>query len=245
MTIEILEDRKLLSVSVVEGYPGYYEFYGDDETNHIEIVFWASTMSWVADGQTGVEYDAAFASVFLEAGDDTVDVKIWGENVPQAAAVLGGAGDDTISINGGGAMWGETGNDTLRLENCFRGEVYGGPGDDKLYIVGKCADAEIDGHGGNDLIDATGSTYGVFATGGSENDTMYGGAGDDVLYGDGGADLLVGYGGHDIFYIDHPDGATDRVLGGGGVDVAFAIYGGGANGSEDIIQWGTEYVFYQ
>ena len=87
---------------------------------------------------------------------------------------MAGDGDDTISLSGAGAIWGEGGIDTLRLTNAFRGEVYGGPGDDRIYIAGASADAEIAGEGGHDLIDATGSIYSVFATGGQGHDTLLG-----------------------------------------------------------------------
>ena len=232
MNLEILEGRRLLSVSVVEGYPGYYQVYGGEEADYIDISVSAADASFELDG---VRYGGvAFISVFPGGGDDTVTVQIQGQT-PIAAAIVAGAGNDTISLSGAGAIWGEGGDDTLRLTDAFRGEVYGGPGDDRIYVAGASADAEIAGEGGNDLIDATGCLYSVFATGGQGNDTLLGSNADDVLYGDGGHDLLFGNAGNDVFYVD--DNEQDRLIGGAGVDVAFAD-------CDEAGVWGVEYVFY-
>jgi len=232
MDLEILEGRRLLSVSVVEGYPGYYEVYGDDADDHIAISVSAAEASFELDG---VRYGGvAFISICSAGGDDTVSVRIEGET-HIGASVLAGDGNDSVSVSGAGAIWGEGGNDTLRLADAFRGELYGGPGDDRMYIAGASDDAEIDGEGGHDLIDATGSTYGVFAKGGHGHDTIYGSNADDQLYGDGGHDLLIGNGGNDIFYVD--DQEHDRLIGGAGVDVAYAD-------CDEAGVWGVEYVFY-
>ena len=232
MDLEILEGRRLLSVSVVEGYPGYYEVYGDDEADHIAISVSAADASFDLDG---VRYGGvAFISIFSGGGDDHVSVRIEGET-HIGTSVLAGDGNDSVSVSGAGAIWGEGGNDTLRLTDAFRGELYGGPGDDRMYIAGASDDTEIDGGGGHDLIDATGSTYGVFAKGGHGHDTIYGSNADDQLYGDGGRDLLIGNAGNDVFYVD--DKEHDRLIGGAGVDVAYAD-------CDEAGVWGVEYVFY-
>ena len=232
MNLEILEGRRLLSVSVLQGYPGYYEVYGDDAADVIDISVSGADATFELDG---VRYGGvAFISIYSGGGDDTVTVQIQGQT-PIAAAVVGGDGNDTISLSGAGAIWGEGGDDTLRLTDAFRGEVYGGPGDDRIYVAGASADAEIAGEGGHDLIDATGCLYSVFATGGQGHDTLLGSNADDVLYGDAGHDLLIGYGGNDIFYVD--DREHDRIIGGAGVDVAFAD-------CDEAGIWGVEYVFY-
>ena len=232
MYLDILEGRRLLSASVVQGYPGYYEVYGSEGADHIAISVSAADASFELDGVRygGVE----FISVFSAGGDDNVSVNIDGET-PIAAAVVAGEGNDTVAVSGGGAIWGEGGNDTLRLTDSFRGEIYGGPGDDLMYIAGACDNAEIDGEGGHDHIDATGSTYGVFARGGDGHDTIYGSNADDQLYGDRGNDLLIGNAGNDVFYVN--DRETDRLIGGAGVDVAYAD-------CDEAGVWGVEYVFY-
>lgn len=231
MRLETLERRRLYSVSVVQGYPGFYEIYGTDAADTISVSVSNGDASFVIDGTVygGVSY----VSVFAGDGDDVVSVSIDGAG-PIGASVLAGGGNDNVALNGGGAVWGESGDDTLRIANSFRGEVYGGPGQDRLYVVGACADAQIDGEQGSDLVDATGSAYGVFASGGQGHDTVYGSNYDDQLYGNAGNDLLFGNGGNDVFY--SADFEHDRILGGAGIDVAYVDLGEGV--------WGVEYVFY-
>ena len=231
MRLETLERRRLLSVSVVQGYPGYYEVYGTDGPDSVAIAVRNSDATMTLDGVTygGV----AFVSVFTFDGDDVVSVSIEGSG-PIAAGIVAGSGSDDVTLIGGGGVWGESGDDTLRLADSFHGEVYGGPGQDRLYIAGACADARIDGEQGSDLIDATGSAYGVFATGGQGSDTVYGSNYDDQIYGNAGNDLLFGCGGNDVFYSS--DMEHDWVVGGAGIDVAFVDMGEGV--------WGVEYVFY-
>jgi Ca2+-binding RTX toxin-like protein len=234
MNPETLERRRFLSVSVVQGYPGYYEVYGDDSSNAIAISVSVSAEDscFTLDGATygGV----AYISVFTFAGNDSVSVSI-GKDSPIGASVDAGPGDDDVTILGSGAVWGQSGNDVIRLTDSFRGEAYGGPGDDKIRFAGDCADTQISGGPGNDLIDASACGYAVFAHGDQGDDTLYGSNGDDQLYGDAGSDLLVGGGGNDMFSAD--DGERDRIIGGAGIDIAYADVG-------EAGIWGVEYVFY-
>jgi Ca2+-binding RTX toxin-like protein len=231
MRLETLERRRLLSVSVVQGYPGFYELYGTDAADAISVSVSNGDSSFTVDGVVygGVSY----VSVFAGGGDDFVSVAIDGPG-PIGSTVVAGSGNDDVSLTGGGAIWGESGDDTLRLSNSFRGEVYGGAGQDWLVVTGACADAQIDGDQGSDLIDATASAYGVFASGGQGQDTVYGSNYDDQIYGNAGNDLLFGNGGNDVFYT--ADLEHDRIIGGAGIDVAYVDFGEGV--------WGVEYVFY-
>ena len=214
MNLQSLERRRLLSVTVVEGYPGFFEVYGNDEPNAVQIYI-AADSSFTLDG---VQYaEASFISIFTFGGDDAVSV-----SAEQPTLV-------------GGAIWGEAGDDTLRLENSYRGEVYGGEGDDIICICGACADVEIDGADGNDLIDLSASDYGVFARGGTGNDTVFGSQYDDRIYGEQGNDFLFGSGGNDVFYAADMEG--DRIIGGAGVDV-------GVIDAAETGVWSVEYVFY-
>lgn len=231
MRLETLERRRLLSVSVVQGYPGYYEVYGTEAPDSVVIAASNADATFTLDGviYTGV----AYISVFTFGGDDVVSVTIEGSG-PIGAAILVGSGNDDASLTGAGAVWGQAGDDTLRLADSFRGEVYGGQGQDRLTITGGCADAHVDGEQGSDVIDAIGSAYGVFASGGHGSDTVYGSNYDDQIYGNAGNDLLFGNGGNDVFYsadIEH-----DWIIGGAGIDVAFVDLGEGT--------WGVEYVIY-
>lgn len=232
MNLETFERRRLLSVSVQEGYPGFYEVHGDDAAQVIEISVSAEDSSFTLDGvrYSGVSY----ISVFAYGGDDVVSV-VADRPGSIAAGVDAGAGDDRVTVSGGGAVWGGSGADTLRLIDCYRGEIYGEDGNDQLYVGGECADAAVEGGAGADLIDATGSAYSTFLRGGGGDDTVYGSHHDDEISGDAGADLLVGNGGNDVFYA--ADAERDRIIGGAGVDVAYADAGEGG-------LWGVEYVFY-
>ena len=231
LTLERLERRRLMSVNVIQGYPGYYEVYGTDGPDAVSISASNLDASMTIDG---VSYGGvAFVSVFTFGGDDVVSVAIEGSG-PIGAGILAGAGNDAVSLTGSGAIWGEDGSDTLQLADSFRGEVYGGPGQDSLYVTGACADAQIDGEQGSDLINASASAYGVFASGGQGSDTVYGSNFDDQIYGNNGNDLLFGNAGNDVFYSG--DMEHDWVLGGAGIDVAFVDFG-------DSV-WGVEYVFY-
>jgi len=232
MDLETLERRRLLSVSVVEGYPGFYEVYGTPDSDVIAVAISAADSSFTVDG---VQYGGASSiSIFAGPGDDFVSVSADGPT-SLGATVEGGPGNDDLSVSGGGGVWGGGGNDTLRLNDCYRGEIHGGSGDDHLYVSGACADAQIEGEQGNDLIDATASATAVIAAGGGGDDTIFGSQYDDELYGESGSDLLVGGAGNDIFYSAELE--RDRLIGGAGVDVAFV------DASESGI-WGVEYVYY-
>ena len=232
MDLETLERRRLLTVSVFQGYPGYYEIYGDDTSEVIAISVSAADSTFTLDG---VQYDGvSHISVSAYGGDDVVSVAIDGPSAI-AASIDAGAGDDVVDVVGGGAIWGGPGSDTLRLTDSYRGEAYGEQGDDQIVINGACADAEIQGGSGNDVIDAINSAYGVFASGGSGDDTLSGSHYDDQLDGDSGCDLLIGNAGDDTFYA--VDTGCDRLVGGAGVDIAYADM-------NEAGVWGVEYVFY-
>ena len=232
MDLQALERRRLLSVTVVQGYPGFYEVYGDDAANEIAILISAADSSFTLDG---LRYeDASFIAILAYGGNDSVSVVADGAT-SVGAGINAGDGDDNVQLSVPGAVWGESGDDTLRLTDSFRGEIYGGEGNDHLEISGECADAEIDAGDGNDRIDASKSAYGVFARGGTGDDTVFGSAYDDRIYGEQGNDLLMGSGGNDVFYVADLD--NDRIVGGAGIDIAFV------DASESGI-WGVEYLFY-
>jgi Ca2+-binding RTX toxin-like protein len=232
MDLETLERRRLYSVTVVQGYPGFYNVYGTDSADVIAISVSTADSSFTVDG---ARYDGvAKISVFAYGGDDTVTVNIDGpSNI--GASVDAGDGNDDVSIVGAGSIWGGNGNDTLRLTNAYRGEIYGGSGDDRLSIGGESADSLLEGEQGNDLIDARDNNYAVVAGGGAGDDTVFGSNYDDQIYGDAGSDLLIGNNGNDTFYA--VDMERDRIVGCAGIDVAYADYGEGG-------VWGVEYVFY-
>ena len=109
------------------------------------------------------------ADKFLSVGNDTYT----GVNV---ARILGGHGDDTITIGAARDALGEQGNDIIN-GNSFFNLISGGLGNDV-----------IDGAGGNDVL-----------LGDAGNDTVSGGSGHDLLRGGTGKDSLTGGADDDIF----------------------------------------------
>jgi Ca2+-binding RTX toxin-like protein len=118
--------------------------------------------------------------------------------------VLGGAGNDTISILDGSAeIYGQEDNDTIR----------GGPYDDILH-GGPGLDTLIAGPGKGTLHD--------ILYGDEGNDTLRGGRSSDVLDGGSGLDVLTAGGAHDT--INGRDGEADEIDCGGDDAVADALH---------------------
>ena len=185
MYLESLEDRRLRSVTVVQGYPGFYEVYGDDSDNVITIDVNAADRTFSIDGKTFAGLNQL--AVYGLGGNDLILVSSTpGSTI--SASIDGGAGDDILSLNFDGAIRGGEGNDRLYLYDSFRGEVYGGGGDDYIWISGNCVDAAVNGDDGDDWIDASSNFYRVFIHGGAGNDVIFGSNFDDYIFGDGGND---------------------------------------------------------
>lgn len=172
-------------------------------------------------------------------GDDTIVVA---SSVTVPVAVLGGAGNDTITTNGtrNDTIDGGDGNDTLSAGG-GDDALYGGNGDDVLN--GGAANDELYGETGNDTLNGgSGDDYMEGGDdddvlnggggndelhGGTGNDSLNGGGGDDILFGEAGNDTLTGSSGSDIF-VGGDD--NDSISGGAGRDVII-----GGNGA-DIIE---------
>jgi Ca2+-binding RTX toxin-like protein len=144
---------------------------------------------------TAVCLDAPRIEVYAGDGDDSVSVGPHARN-PNVVSILGGAGDDWLSVgdvvlgSSGGGADGHEGNDTIR----------GGSGYLSLY-----------GWEGNDTI-----------YGGSDQDFVVGGAGNDNLTGGGGWDFIgnsLDETGDDV--INAADGIGDSISCGPNTDVAF------------------------
>lgn len=229
MRIEELEARRLRSVSVSEGYPGFYEIVGDDAPDEISVSVSQADESFTLDGATytGVSY------ILVQGGggnDDIHVVSIDGAG-SISASISGNEGDDNITLNFDGGVWAGTGNDVLNLSDAFRGTADGQEGDDQVVISGACLDPLILGGDGNDVIDCSANLYRVVIHGGGGDDTIYGSAYDDEIYGDEGCDVMYGGAGDDTFY--GRDGSIDRMIGGSGFDTAYA---------DDRDQCGVEFV---
>jgi Ca2+-binding RTX toxin-like protein len=212
--LQVLEPRRLFTVTVTEAYPGYFDVIGDDDPNAIAISVSMATESFTLDGETysGVSYIAVQGM----GGDDTISISSVDGTGTIAAGVAAGDGDDSVTINFDGAVWAGEGNDQVHLTDAFRGQAYGQGGDDHITIDGATVDPAIDGGDGDDYIDCSRNGTGVVASGGAGNDTLIGSAYGDQLYGDEGRDTVVGGGDSDLlsggadadtFYAD----ASDRI----------------------------------
>ncbi|MFD7221775.1 calcium-binding protein [Streptomyces sp. NPDC059892] len=146
-----------------------------------------------------------FASIDLGAGKDTLTEK-GGVN---GNYVLGGAGDDNLTVDETTVVSGGDGNDTIRAA---RGTIaLGGDGNDTIYSNGD--DSAADGGAGDDEIHGDAGDQRL--EGGDDNDTIHGGAGNDFIYGGKGNDILHGEGGNDTIYGNSGD---DELYGGPGTD---------------------------
>ena len=212
MILERLEERRLLSVTVSQGYPGYYEIQGDESQDviHIDVSMTNETFTLNGTTYTGVTY------LFIDGKGSADDISVTsaeGSGVI-GASINGGDGQDSITLNFDGAVWGGAGNDIIHLNDSFRGECYGQEGNDQMFISGACVDAQIRGGEGNDLIDCSGNYYGVIVFGGTGNDTIIGSNYDDQVYGEEGKDSISGGSGSDTFYAEE----DDTIDGGDGYD---------------------------
>ena len=225
---EMLEARRLLT-TVVQGLPGYYEVTGTEGDDVIDIAVNQAANSFTLDGVT---YGGALhITVRALGGNDTVSVAGPGNFV--AAAVFGGAGQDKITLNMSGGAWGEAEHDEISLRNAFRGEAYGGGGDDYISLAGDCIECQVEGNEGNDIIWALDNNYGVVLFGGAGNDRLYGSNHSDVLFDGPGSDWLFGLAGNDELHAR--DGGLDLVMGGDGIDTLFCdLVESGINGVENV-----------
>jgi hypothetical protein len=221
--IEILESRRLLAVTVSEGYPGFYEINGDDAPDYIDVAVSQQNYTFTLNGVTYT--DVANIQVHGGGGDDVISVHSIDGPGDIGAGITGDDGNDVLSLNFDGGISGGNGDDTIILQDSFYGAAEGGAGNDSIYIQGGCVSADIHGDDGNDLIDGTASSVALTIHGGAGNDTLLGSDYADNLYGDGGSDSLVGNGGNDTFYTRGD--TNDTVDGGDGYNIVFA--GGGEN----------------
>src|SRR3954470_12320376 len=123
MTLEQLEQRRLYSYTVTEGYTGFYEVTGDNSGNRIEISLNQANQTFTLDGQTyaGVEH----ISINSGDGDDTIIVTSEDGAGMVACDINAGGGDDFVSKNFDGGIWAGSGNDIIVLSNAWMAQVFG------------------------------------------------------------------------------------------------------------------------
>jgi Ca2+-binding RTX toxin-like protein len=232
MLFESLEPRGMRTVTVVEGYPGFYEVWGDDADNVIQISVAMDERTFALDGQTYTNVN--FVSVWSLGGNDLVNVHTASGYATISAVLHGGVGNDQLLLNFDGAVWGDDDDDSILLSDAFRGEVHAGSGDDLAYMNGENIQAVVYGDGGHDVLNAGGNNHGIDIYGGPGNDYIHGsqhadlldgGNGRDTIEGGGGNDTLDGGNGDDRFYASFPDEEQLYVIGGDGYDELYNYYG--------------------
>ncbi|MEV2253335.1 calcium-binding protein [Streptomyces sp. NPDC050147] len=165
----------------------------------------------LGDGDDSIAYDNAtdqtyyFASADLGLGKDTATHT----GSVDGNSVIGGAGDDNLTVGEAGVVLGDGGNDTIHAADDSIAQ--GGDDNDRIYADGD--ESAVDGGAGNDVIQGGAERQNL--SGGDGNDTIRGGAGDDFLYGGKGNDTLYGDSGSDTIYGNSGD---DKLYGGAGQD---------------------------
>ncbi|NBT41453.1 MAG: tandem-95 repeat protein [Alphaproteobacteria bacterium] len=162
---------------------------------------------YAGDGDDDVTLDGnwdRYDSIYLESGDDRIDISNWEGNKDRVHYVYGGSGDDEY-----------IGRDVDKTNNSYD-VFYGDDGQDR--IIGGDADEYFDGGNDEDTIDGG---YGDdILSGGNDSDVITGGDGADTITGGEDADTLTGGSGQDIFVYtsrnDEGDIITDFVAGAGG-----------------------------
>ena len=195
-TLEVLEDRTVLSVTTSSLSAGVLTMWSNDAASNV-VVSQSGTSIKVYDstnGFTRIEAGVTKVQFVGGAGNDrfvnnvySLPVTAWGqggndylEGYNGNDTLMGGDGNDTlVGYGGNDAMWGGNGNDILK----------GMAGDDTLY--GDGGDDKLVGGDGNDTL-----------YGGDGNDSIIGGAGTDSLYGGNGDDTLVTIDGGTTDYAD-------------------------------------------
>ena len=212
--IELLEKRRLFTVVVTEGFPGFYEATGDAADDFVTVLVDQNARTLTING---VAYGhASFLNVVGGGGNDVVSISGGGPG-PIGLAVRAGEGDDVVTLDGvDGAVFGGIGNDRIELNDSFRGQAYGEDGNDQIILRGASAGADVRGGEGNDTLNAQESTVPVVLYGDGGWDRLYGSPLGDVLDGGPGRDYLFGRDGDDQFYTR--DGDPDYVIGGNGID---------------------------
>ena len=165
-------------------------------------------------------------------------------DAPEASAVMGMGGNDTITLGYGQTVNGGDGNDTLVAGPDSQNDtVSGGAGTDLVDYTAATAGQTVylDGSHpstGDITFDGTveqvyGSNYNDVIYGTSGNNALFGDGGNDVLVADGGTDYLNGGTGNDTVYAD--DGGRSVVDGGAGTDTAYIDPTGDTTGNVETI----------
>ena len=240
--IDVLESRRLLSATLVDG-----------TLTVLGTPLWDDIRVYRRPGPT----DAPVYAVEIGPRDGRRPTLTWEFPLQDVRSVVvrSGSGDDVVDL---GAATFPLPRSTEYGPLTVPSRVDSGIGNDRVYggtsrdmIVDPFGNERIEGGQGDDWINAGwgrdvvhggiggdivfGGTGNDFLEGGPGDDRLYGGSGDDVVHGDGGNDRLYGGAGNDWLgkipfgpviaeqgddFLDGGDG-VDRLLGGAGTDRMF------------------------
>jgi Ca2+-binding RTX toxin-like protein len=209
--IESLEGRRMLSIAVSAGVLNLVGTSGNDR-----YVIAQSGANLTVQENGGAVRTFPLSSITrinarLDAGHDSFAMPAT-MRIP--ASVVGGIGNDTITVGAGNdSVEGQAGADSI-VGNDGNDDLNAGYVDVSAAVVTTGMDV-LEGGSGNDLLKAA-LTNAVQAFGRAGNDTLRGGNADDGLFGGGGDDVLNGGAGNDFIA---PGGQGDNIDGGAGRDV--------------------------
>jgi Ca2+-binding RTX toxin-like protein len=195
------------------------------------------------DALTGGDRDD---QVFGESGDDRM---VWNTG-DDSDLNEGGAGTDTIEVNGGGGTedFSATANGSrVRFDRTSPAPF--------ALDIGTAEQLVLSANGGDDAFTAIGNLAVLIkltVDGGPGNDTLSGGNGADVLLGGDGADTIDGNQGNDVahmgagddVFVWDPGDGSDMVDGQGNAD-ALRVNGSGASEIIDIFANGSRVGFFR
>ncbi|HTE50208.1 MAG TPA: calcium-binding protein [Kofleriaceae bacterium] len=171
----------------------------------------------------------------LTVEPDVSEIEIQLSNIQVFTLNLGGS-DDTLVFQGGGLDLGGDGD--VDVTGAVIGNIQGGGGDDLLDFSRNGGNFTLGGGAGNDeLIGGSGQNTLI---GGAGDDTLRGGAGNDHLEGGPGDDVELGGSGIDRFEQGNAPNGSDFLSGGPQIDTVDygqrtvgVIVTLGANGEDD------------
>jgi Ca2+-binding RTX toxin-like protein len=198
----------------------------------------------------GSEYDTmtggdADDQVFAQGGNDRM---IWNPG-DDTDLNEGGAGVDTVEVNGGG---GEQFTTTANGSRVRFDRVTPAP---FAIDVGTSEELVVNANGGDDRISATGNLAALIkitVDGGAGSDTLLGSNGADVLLGGDGDDFVDGNQGNDVAFLGErddtfqwdPGDGSDVVEGQDGAD-AMLFNGSNINENMDVSANGRRVLFFR
>lgn len=212
---------------------GIYDYFTGDGTvqSSIQRFVFADGELTASDIRRLVHTAAPGNSAYWGFSGDDILIDTDGDD-----AAFGGAGNDTIHVNG--YAEGGDGNDVITARH---GE--GGTGNDEIHAISNATGGDGDdilytqdfaqGEAGNDILHGNDDDNQLF--GGLGDDTLYGYGGDDGLFGDEGNNTFYGGDGDDSIFAAQGE-FNDILFGGDGNDLLWGYdgdnYYDGGNGDE-------------